>query len=286
MSFARAYLDAVGVPGSPDLHAHLEAAWDQACATWASLAVEPERFAAHLVRCGLTDPAQLPASDMSDLYLACACLARVPGAAEALEASVMRDVPPAVARVRRGAEFTEEVLSELRIELLVGVRDKPPALERYRGRGPLRSFVLVMAMRRAVDRTRDPNLRRDQNAARDRNEEIPFDGTGADRQQIRRELKAPVERALKDALARLDPDMQEILRLHFVEGVSAQEIAKRRGVHRSTATRWINEAREAVFKDVQARLTSELQLAPGEFDSFARAFADGLDLTLNTFVRR
>lgn len=215
-----------------------------------------------------------------DLYLACACMAGVAAAHQAFERSIMSDVPKAVRRVSAEADFVEDVVADLRIALLFGAEGKPPLLTRYFGRGPLRSFAMVLAMRRALDRKRRVKEVSTQpsSLAKLEAEAAAFTFVGSDG------LREAFLRALKESLATLTPRDRNVLRLHVVEGVSADAIGRMYGAHRATATRWIASAKEVVFEATQAAVQREKNLSPATFESFARDAASQLDATLTTFL--
>lgn len=215
-----------------------------------------------------------------DLYLACACLAGIAAAHQAFESSIMADVPKAVRRVSVEPDFAQDVVSDLRVALLFGAEGKPPLLTRYLGRGPLRSFVMVLAMRRALDRKRRVKevLTQPSSLAKLEAEAAAFTFVGSDG------LREAFVRALRESLAALTPRDRNVLRLHVVEGVSAEAIGRMYGAHRATVTRWIATAKEAVFEATRAAVQREKSLSPATFESFARDAASQLDATLSTFL--
>lgn len=216
----------------------------------------------------------------ADLYLACACSLGIAAAREALERSIMGDVPKAIRRVSSESAFVDDVAADLRLALLTGVEGKPSMLERYQGKGPLRSFVMVLAMRRAID------LKRRQkefatspsglHALAAANPSTAHVGSS--------ELSEAFLVALKEKLATLPTRERNILRLHIVDGIPAEAIARMYGVHRATATRWIADIKRAVFDETRAALQARFNVSPATFESFARDAALGLDASLSTFL--
>jgi RNA polymerase sigma-70 factor, ECF subfamily len=219
-----------------------------------------------------------------DVYLACACLAGADSARLAFERAIMADVPKAVRRVDRDATFVDDVTADLRVSLLAGDRGRPPELARYAGRGPLRSFVMVLAMRRALDSKR-------------RRREIPVEASALGELLLsptspREHGDVALATALRDAfiaavkrgLASLEPRDRNLLRMHVVDGVSADTLARMYKVHRATMTRWLASARETVFSATRDVVLRDQQVSPETFASFARAAASELDATLSTFL--
>lgn len=216
----------------------------------------------------------------ADLFLACACSLGIAAAREALERSIMADVPKAIRRVSAEPAFVADVAADLRLALLAAADGKPSMLERYQGKGPLRSFVMVLAMRRAIDRKR-------------RDKEIATSPSGLHHVAAANpstphlessELSDAFLVALKEKLATLQPRERNVLRLHIVDGIPAETIARMYGVHRATATRWIGDVKRTVFEETRAALQARFNVSPATFESFARDAALGLDASLSTFL--
>ena len=225
-------------------------------------------------------PGAKAAEAHADLYLACACALGVPAAQEALERVIMADVPKAIRRVSAEPDFVADVAADLRLALLAGVDGKPSLLERYQGKGPLRSYVMVLAMRRSIDRKRrqkevvtEPADLADLAAA---NPSVIHVGSS--------ELSEAFVAALKEKLSALPSRDRNVLRLHIVDGIPAEAIGRMYGVHRATATRWIADVKRAVFDETRDELQRQFNVSPGTFESFARDAAFGLDAKLSTFL--
>jgi RNA polymerase sigma-70 factor (ECF subfamily) len=73
--------------------------------------------------------------------------------------------------------------------------------------------------------------------------------------------------------------------MHFVDGLTIDEIGALYQVHRATAARWISGARNTLLADTRARLTARLALTPSQFDSLMRLVRSELDLSLQRLVR-
>ena len=82
----------------------------------------------------------------SDVELARACARADPAALAAFE-QVLGAVRPAIASLGASAAEIDEVLQRVRVQLLVG---DPPGIAGYAGRGELRAWVRVIAVRETV----------------------------------------------------------------------------------------------------------------------------------------
>ena len=109
---------------------------------WPGVTVDAERFAAY-VRERAVDVERAP---MADLYLACACEAGDPAALAAFESHFMREVGVAAAKLRAAAGIADEARQVVRELLFVGKR----AIGSYAGRGDLRGWIRVIAMREVL----------------------------------------------------------------------------------------------------------------------------------------
>lgn len=247
-------------------------------AAWPTLVVDPALLRAHLASVFLEGSVDL-ASLNSDLLLACATLHGVAGARESFESHAMADAPKAVRRVSAERDVIEEVVADLRVALLSPVGDKPALLTRYQGRGPLKSFVLVLATRRALDKKR--RQREVLSDQPDLGVLQPSSVDGGERQR----LEAEFLDVFKKHLERLPQRERSVLRQHVVGGVSLDVLARDHDVHRATIARWIASAKQAVFDATRAELSERKSWGSATFQSFARHASVDMDATLSTFLR-
>ncbi len=215
----------------------------------------------------------------TDLVLACGCLLGDRNAQLALESSVIADVPLAVRRVCSEQDFVHEVIADLRLRLLCSEGDKPALLRRYQGRGPLRSFVMVLAMRAALDRKRRTKELATEMSVFERlaAEDGSLAGEAA---ELQREFLG----ILSEKLRALPLRDRTVLRLNAVEGLSVDVLARMYNVHRATIARWVASAKLTVFEQTQAELRARRSWSDATFQSFARDAADNMDATLSSFL--
>src|SRR5262249_28546736 len=97
-------------------------------------------------------PAELTDEDLhlDDLYLACGCALGDREANRLLDERILSQVPLMVARIDAAAPFGDEVAQAVRTKLLVGAGGRP-AIGDYTGRGALKSWVHVAALRLALN---------------------------------------------------------------------------------------------------------------------------------------
>lgn len=262
-----------------ELDQALVAAIARARAAWPSIEVDDETFAVFLDERSLDRG--IDAIHAEDLFLACGCLHGDQAAVDAFERTIIRALPQVIGRIDGSPEFVADVLAEVRVKLVVGQTGKPAALTRYVGYGPLRSFAMVVAMREATDRKRNAGK---EVLADELLLAMPFGGASPETVQLREQLRGPFGKAFKAALTELSARERNILRLHFAEGVTADAIGKVYRVHRSTIHRWIDAARERVIAETRRHLMTDLKLGRDALDAMMGELAEGVDLTLSTFL--
>ncbi|MBX7190525.1 MAG: hypothetical protein K1X94_00620 [Sandaracinaceae bacterium] len=219
--------------------------------------------------------AELEALVLEDLVWAAAVLAGHQAALAAFEQQVIDAIAPAVSRIDRDASFAETVRQDLRVKLLVGEGASGPRLAAYAGRGPLKSWVLVAAIRHGYDLKR----RGGKELPDDEIDAAIFDD--AERAYARKESRALLKGWIEEGLRALDDRRRGVLHLYFVEDVPSETIGRMYGVHRGTVARWIEEARESVKSHIRRRALATPGLGPEGVDSLLRAADGHLSLSLS-----
>jgi RNA polymerase sigma-70 factor (ECF subfamily) len=219
----------------------------------------------------------------ADLFLCCACAA---GNAVALRVFEHENRPiarSAIAKVRRDDSFVEDCLQDLWEKLLWGPKAK---IKKYAGRGALKAWVRVTATRAALDRCRQVGL--DVARHTELSDDLAAAAHGAELVLLRARYAGAFQNALRDAVAALPPRERNALRMHVGGGCSIDQIGLAYGVHRATAARWLERARESIAEGVRHALSlRKLQLTTSEFQSLGHALASELELRLSgSFVER
>jgi RNA polymerase sigma-70 factor (ECF subfamily) len=259
------------------------AAVERGRAAFADLAVDERTFAAHLARGLAGEPAGHVATlAIEDLYLTCACLTGVPGAAAAFNARHGATIRGAIARIVRGGDAAD-IEQQFVDAMLVGSAQSPAKLGGYAGKAPLDRWLGVAAQRAAL-----MWLRSNRAEARAR-EGAAAEPAGADlgpeSAYVKERYRSAFEEALTQALARVPERERVLLRLHLCNGVTVDKIGKMFDVSQATASRWLAAARETVLEDVQATLSERLGATPDELASLAGMVASRLDLSLSLLLQ-
>jgi RNA polymerase sigma-70 factor, ECF subfamily len=193
-----------------------------------------------------------------------------------------RELVPMIAahlrRRRHPPDEAAEIQQALRSRLLVG-EGNGPAVAGYEGRGTLRSWVLVVALREAVRvrqrAAREPVLDDDDLVALADHSDAVVPATDKER------YREVFGEAFRAALAGLRPLDRNLLRMHVLDGLAIDGIAAVHGVHRATAARWLERARAAVALAVRRDLMRRLGSDPFETDELLRWVQSRIDLSLS-----
>jgi RNA polymerase sigma-70 factor, ECF subfamily len=291
-SLVRPFLDAAPaavrpvLEGVPDLDRRLWTLVAEGRAAWPDIALAAKdlvEFVARQVTSELADAA-LDGLRPADLYLACACARQVPGAVAAFDREYMKEVDIALARMRIGGARLADVKQLVRQRLFVGggTAGAPTSagkIAEYGGRGDLRRWVRSVAVRTCLNDLRkgkrevlvdDDHLIAQHAIAADDPEVEYMKRTYAD------EFKA----AFAAALGQLGPREQTLLRYHHVDGLNIDEIGAIYRVHRVTAFRWLEKAKEQLVKSTLDTLRARLKLPAAELDSVLRMIRSQIHLSL------
>jgi RNA polymerase sigma-70 factor (ECF subfamily) len=97
---------------------------------------------------------------------------------------------------------------------------------------------------------------------------------------------AEFKQAFTKALRSLAPRDQTLLRQHVIDGLTIDQLGALYDVHRSTAARNLERARQAILDATRQRFASALRVRHSELDSILRLIRSRLEVTLRWLVRR
>ncbi|HEX4461635.1 MAG TPA: transcriptional regulator [Polyangia bacterium] len=246
-------------------------------AAWPELDVAPVALEAHLEGLRALDGRDTAdrLAHAGDVYLACACALGHADALTAFDAHLLSQVDRFVARTDPSPQFAAEVRQHLRDRLLVAVPGGAPRIARYSGRGPLGAWVRMAAARASVDLKRAMGdvfmTDRLPDLADDNDPEV---------QLLKTRYAGEYQAALREAWQGLTVRERNILRLHFVDGKTIDQIGSAYQVHRATAARWILASRQQMLDEMIRILGGRLQLSTAEFHSIANIVGRDLHVSL------
>lgn len=256
------------------------ALWQTARAAHPEIALAPETFFAHLCARlpeGAELAAVLPTLEAADLYLACACSGGDPVALARFESEFMSRVDAFVARDGTLAPMCDELKQRLRVRLFAPGEGQPPRIAQYAGQAPLGAWVWMTISRLALDlRRAQRDLPADTTELLAERTAVPDPELGYLRAHYGAEFRA----TYREVLAGLPAREGALLRLHFLEGVTPEQVGKMYGVSRWTASRWIAATCQKVLAETRRRLAARLGVPDAQLDSLIALVRSELALTL------
>ncbi|MBK9035353.1 MAG: hypothetical protein IPL61_29545 [Myxococcales bacterium] len=248
---------------------------------WPEVAIEPARaasFAAARLEPTAEAADALAALRAADLYLACACADGDRAALAAFDRHYMREVDIALARMRMPAPRVADVKQLVRQRLFVG-DGVPGKIVEYGGRGDLRRWVRSVAVRTCLN-----DLRKGKHEVLTDDDQLiaqqAMPGDDPELAYMKRTYAREFQAAFAEALAAQGAREQTLLRYHHVDGLNIDEIGAIYRVHRVTAFRWLEKAKEQLVAATLALLRTRLNVSPQELDSVLRLIRSQVHLSL------
>jgi RNA polymerase sigma-70 factor, ECF subfamily len=272
----------------PDLDERLGALLESGRHAWPNLDVSPEAFYRQL-GAGVPDDLAADSGDAldaihaPDLYLACACAAGSARAIEALERHTFNVIEAAAHRMRASSSVVDEARQIVRKEVLLAREGKPPGIARFSGRGDLRGWIRVTAVRQILRLLRSTD--KEQELEDDALYEMLTPVDDLEIEHFKRVYRGEFSAALQDAIRELPRKERTVLRYQAIDGLSIDEVGAIYGVHRATAARWAARAREALLIGTRHALMRRLRISEAEVDSVLRLVQSRLDLSLERFLQ-
>jgi len=268
-----------------EIEARLADQLAEAEARWPEVTVDCRRFVTHWAaqvgRAGDVGAA-IGQLHLSDLYLAFAC---AQGDSSALRCfgTLLSSVAGAVRSVDGAPSFVDEILQRLRTRVLVPEDGRSPRILDYAGRGSLENWLRAGALRLALNARRD--ARRGPEPLPEASLWEPAAPT-AERtlELLKGKYATEFGSALRDAFGSLEAGERNVLRMHFLEGLSLNQIAAMYQVNKSTISRRMAKARETLLERTRAQLERALALPPQELDSLLEQLGPRLDLSLTSVL--
>lgn len=291
-SLVRPFLDAApaavrpALEAIPDLDRRLWTIVAEGRAAWPDLAVDAVDVVGFMARQVTEELAEAALDGLrpADLYLACGCAKGLPAAIGAFDRDYMREVDIALARMRIGPPRLSDVKQLVRQRLFVGggTSGTPTSagkIAEYGGRGDLRRWVRSVAVRTCLNDLRkgkreilvDDDQLIAQHAIAQDDPEVEY---------MKRTYANEFKQAFGSALEQLGAREQTLLRYHHVDGLNIDEIGAIYRIHRVTAFRWLEKAKELLVKSTLEILRDRLKLPADELDSVLRMIRSQIHLSI------
>jgi RNA polymerase sigma-70 factor, ECF subfamily len=214
---------------------------------------------------------------VGDLYLAAACAQSLPAALAAFDRSCLTPLRGVLARLAVPGSDADDLAQLVRTRLLAPDAQGRLRVADYAGLGSLQRWVRTTAVRLALNEGRRVHelLTTDEELAA----RLP-DGGDGELAFLKSHYRPAFAAALRDSLDALSASDQNMLRQRYVDGLSLEELGALQGVHRATALRRLERARQQLLDDIRARLRARLKLESGELESLLRLVASRIEVTL------
>lgn len=220
----------------------------------------------------------------ADLHLACSCVLGRPRALETFERHCFAALPAVLSRFSGNSEFHDEVKQAVRERLFVCKPGGKPRIEDYSGRGSLAGWVRVVAVRLAVDLLRQRG--KQPTAVEDDVLQTLATEADAELRMLAERYREEVKTAFRESFAALSAAERNLLRLHHLDGLTIDDLAAMKRLHRSTVARRIARCCELVAANTHRILVERLGIAPSQVDSVMRLVRSQLDLSLDRWLGR
>ncbi len=263
----------------------LAALLGEARRAWPDVTVAPEAFLNWLLeRLPARESGQQGAEGLkvADLYLAFACAQGDAAALRGFEQHYMPEVDVSLKSLRLLHFQREELRQELRQKLLVAQDGTAPRIGTYGGRGDLRRWVRAVATREGLVLLRKHTPEVDMEV--EFFETFPSAAEDVELQHARREYQVEFKRAFEEALASLEPKERNLLRQHFIDGLSTPQLAALRGQHRVTLFRQLKHACDVLAERTRKLLMERLPMTERELSSLNRLIRSQLDVSLERLL--
>ncbi|ADO75168.1 DNA-binding regulatory protein [Stigmatella aurantiaca DW4/3-1] len=216
-----------------------------------------------------------------DLLLAFACTQNEPLALATLERQVFSQVETWLPG--EDTAVVAEVRQRLRQRLPLTGNKLPPKIATFSGRGTLARWARASATRLLIDLKQESpahipleEVSPEADALMGRDPALSF---------IRSRYQADFHQAFQEALGTLTPRERSLLRLHHVDNLSVDSVGTMYQMSRSTAARWIVQAREHLIERTREALAARLKLEPPELESLLGLLRSHLEVSLHRLLQ-
>lgn len=210
----------------------------------------------------------------ADLDLARAAASGDASATRRLIDVLNREAERVLHRMRLSADETGELVQQLTVRIFV---DDGGRLGSYDGRGPIAAWLRAMVVHAALDvkrRERRRGIPRGDSAL----EHVAKSDLDAEMGALRGRHGAELSTAFRDALAALEPRERTILRLVYIDGLTAAQVGKIYGAHRVSVARWLGDIRRKVHGETLKRMSPHF--SPSEAPSMIGLCWSSLDASV------
>lgn len=260
----------------------LEALWAAARARWPELPDDRDGFVCHLAaRIGASRDVAIEVALAGvhgpDLYLALHAAHGDPRAIQFVLAGPFAVARAVLINLRCARELAHDVEQDVRTLLFVGNLGGHPKLADYSGRGELKSWIASITARIARKR-----FGRDDPA--DDVVDLAAGGDDPELAYFKDTYREAFEAAVRGALAVLSVRERNLLRQHYLDRLTLDELAALYRAHRATVARWLAAARQHIQDHTRAALVEQLAISDDEFESVVRLVRSQAEISVRRLL--
>jgi RNA polymerase sigma-70 factor (ECF subfamily) len=196
-----------------------------------------------------------------------------------LERVHRQTIEAACRRFAGPGQTADDLRQILRTKLFVADTNKVPKIGDYAGQGFLDNWLRVTAVRVFLDLTKRKDRTRETSAEDDDILALPNPGD-LQLDVVKAEYRTAVASAMHEGAQALEPGDRHLLRQHFVAGLSIDQLGAVLGIHRATAARRIQRAREQLVAETRKQLAIKLKLPESELDEVIGLVMSRLDVSI------
>ena len=219
---------------------------------------------------------ELDGLHVADLYGADRCARGDATAIAWFERTCVATLGSALGRIDPSPAFVDEIRQRVREKLLVAADPRGARIQEYAGRGPLGAWVRVVAVREALAARRRPGL----TAGSDELLDVGASITSPELGLVKEQYRAEFQRAFAEALAELSAEQRNLLRHHYLHGLTLDQLASLYEMHRSSVARRIAKTRSGLLSATRRALMTRLATSPADFEELMGLIASRIDLSI------
>jgi RNA polymerase sigma-70 factor (ECF subfamily) len=244
---------------------------------WPELRLDLSTFQRWVRVAGIEQEALTERGD--ELYLVAGCVARAPEAYQAFERRYLSLLNQSVGRISLSADQADELRQQMRVTLLLGDQ---PKIGTFRGQGPLGAWVQVCAVRLALKM----GAAQERLAGPDASLLEGLVSQEADQELLaaKSQYRDTFQAALEECFSGLPSRQKTLLRMHFLDGMSIDEMGQVFHVHRATIARWLVAIRREVLETICQKISLRLHTSSSEFRSMVRLVDGDVRLSLHRIL--
>jgi RNA polymerase sigma-70 factor, ECF subfamily len=222
--------------------------------------------------------AHVAALHAADFYLATALVHGDRAAVLAFDKLYIARVREYVFKVSVERHVVDEIAQQLRETLLVGSGEQTCKIADYTGKGALGGWVRVAAVRLAL------NSKRVKQQA-EVSEDVVALGRDPELAYVHAHSEHAFKAAFQAVLATLPIEQRTLLRLHYLQGLTLDQIATMLGGSRSTLGRHLQDARAEILQQTSASLRRDHGFSATAVQSLVRKASSQMQLTFSKLLK-